>query len=91
MLGFGGHFTTKSRRYSTTRAALKTIRREWRRTHQSEHHTTKHTDEETTLVVGSLSFAGIGYRSGGDRWLALSAAARARVQRQIAREERMSA
>jgi hypothetical protein len=86
-----GHFATKSRRYSTTRAALKTIRREWPRSHHAEHHTTEHTDEETTLVIGGLSFAGIGYRSAGDRWLALTAAARARQQRQIAREECMSA
>ena len=33
MLGFGGHFATKSRRYSTTRTALKTARRQWRRAH----------------------------------------------------------
>ncbi|HEX2290680.1 MAG TPA: replication initiator [Pseudonocardiaceae bacterium] len=87
MLGFGGHFATKSRRYSTTRAALKTIRREWRRAHQSEHHTA----EETTLVVGALIFAGIGYRSAGDRWFALTVAAKTREQRQIAKEERSAA
>ena len=50
-------------------------------------HTADHTDEETTLVVGNLTFAGIGYRSSGDRWLALTAAAQAREQRQIAKEE----
>lgn len=92
MLGFGGHFTTKSRRYSTTRHALKTARREWRRTRhhtrRAEHHTTDHTDEETTLIVGALSYAGIGYRSTGDRWLALTAAAQAREQRHTTKEER---
>ena len=31
MLGFGGHFATKSRRYSTTHKALRAARREWRR------------------------------------------------------------
>jgi hypothetical protein len=91
MLGFGGQFTTKSRRYSTTRKALKTARRHWQRTRQHAKHLG--TDvascaEETTLIVGALSFAGIGYRTTGDQWLALTAAAKAREQRRIAKEER---
>jgi replication initiator protein RepSA len=90
-----GHFATKSRRYSTTRTALKTARREWRRAHHHarrvEHHTAEYADEETTLVIGALAFAGIGYRSAGDRWLALTAATKAREQRQIAKEERSAA
>jgi hydrogenase maturation factor HypF (carbamoyltransferase family) len=90
-----GHFATKSRRYSTTRRALKTARRQWRRTHhyarRAQHCTADHIDEETTLIVGALTFAGIGYRSSGDRWLALTAAAQAREQRQIAKEERIIA
>jgi hypothetical protein len=32
MLGFGGHFSTKSRRYSTTLTALRNVRRDWRTT-----------------------------------------------------------
>jgi hypothetical protein len=31
ILGFGGHFSTKSRRYSTTLGALRQARRDWRR------------------------------------------------------------
>jgi hypothetical protein len=90
MLGFGGQFITKSRRYSTTRKALKTARRHWQRTRQ--HTKQPGTDvansaEETTLIVGALSFAGIGYRTTGDQWLALTAAAQARKRRQIAKEE----
>jgi hypothetical protein len=92
LFGFGGHHTTKSRRYSTTRTALKAARRRWRRTHhrtrRAQHDIADHTDEETTLVVGTLTFAGIGYHSTGDQWLALTAAAQAREQRQIAKEER---
>ena len=92
MLGFGGHFATKSRRYSSTRQALKTARRHWQRARhyarRAQHHTTEHTDEQTTLVVSALTFAGIGYRSTGDHWLALTAAAQAREQRRIAKEER---
>ena len=91
MLGFGGHFATKSRRYSTTRQALKTARRQWRRARhyarRAQHHTAEHIDEETTLIVGNLTFAGIGYRSAGDRWLALTAAAQAGEQREIAKQE----
>jgi excisionase family DNA binding protein len=83
--------TTKSRRYSTTRTALKTARRHWRRSHHytrpAQHHTTNHTDDDTTLIVGTLTFAGIGYRTTGDQWLALTAAAQAREQRRIAKEE----
>ncbi|MDQ4092076.1 MAG: hypothetical protein M3143_01245 [Actinomycetota bacterium] len=90
-----GHFATKSRRYSTTRAALKTARREWRRAHHHAcrvaHHIAERTAEETTLVVGTLTFAGMGYRSNGDRWLALTAAAQAREQRKAAKQERNAA
>jgi hypothetical protein len=95
LLGFGGHHTTKSRRYSTTRTALKAARRHWRRTHhhtrRAHHDTADHTEEQTTLIVGTLTFAGIGYRTTGDQWLALTAAAQAREQRQTAKEERRSA
>ncbi|MCA1821229.1 MAG: hypothetical protein LC644_05600 [Pseudonocardia sp.] len=91
MLGFGGQFTTKSRHYSTTRKALKAARRHWQRTQhqarQSSTDTTSRETEQTTLIVGALSFAGIGYRTTGDQWLALTAAAQAREQRQIAREQ----
>jgi hypothetical protein len=93
--GVAGHFASKSRRYSTTRKALKTARQQWRRarhhTRRAEHHTTDHTEEETTLIVGALTFAGIGYRNTGDQWLALTAAAQAREQRRIAKEERITA
>lgn len=92
MLGYGGHHTTKSRRYSTTRTALKTARRHWQqlRHHRprAQHHTTDHTEDDTTLIIGNLTFAGIGYRTTGDQWLALTAAAQAREQRRIAKEER---
>ena len=86
-----GHFATKSRRYSTTRTALKQARHHWHRTHRINHHTAEHTDEETTITVGVLTFIGMGYRSTGDRWLALTAATQAREQRHIAKDERMCA
>ena len=87
MLGFGGHFGTRSRRYSTTLRALRAARRTWRRRELVE---TREHVEETTLVVGSWSYAGSGWRTTADALLATSAAARAREQRRIAREEMSS-
>lgn len=84
LFGFGGHHTTKSRHYSTTRTALKEARYCW---YRARHRT----DEETTLVVGNLTFVGVGYHSAGDQWLALTASARAREQRQMAKEQRIAA
>jgi hypothetical protein len=92
MLGFGGHFSTKSRRYSTTLGALRrarvayAIRRRrggtlpldaWGRPE----------DDQAVLVVASWHYLGSGYQSTGEAWLAASAAARAREARRIAKEE----
>jgi hypothetical protein len=83
MLGFGGHFSTKSRRYSTTLGALRrarvtyAIRRRrgdtlpldaWGRPE----------DDQAVIVVASWRYLGRGYRSTGEAWLAASAAGRAR-------------
>jgi hypothetical protein len=92
MLGFGGHFSTKSRRYSTTLGALRrarvayTVRRRrggvlpldaWGRPE----------DDQAVIVVASWAYFGSGYQSTGEAWLAASAAARAREARRIAKEE----
>jgi hypothetical protein len=46
-----------------------------------------HDDQQTTtLVVNFLEFVGSGWRNPGDAMLALAAAARAREQRQAARD-----
>jgi hypothetical protein len=89
MLGFGGHFATKSRRYSTTHKALRVARREWRRSHV-EHRRRDHDpdDTDTTLIVSALTLAGIGWNTTADAQLAASAAARAREQRHTAKTER---
>jgi hypothetical protein len=84
MLGFGGHFGTRSRRYSTTLRALRRARRTWRRRELVE--AREHT-EDTTLVVGSWTYAGTGWRTNADALLAASAAARARERRRVGREE----
>jgi hypothetical protein len=39
------------------------------------------------IVIASWVYVGSGHATEGERWLALSAAARAREQRQVAREE----
>jgi len=87
MLGFGGHFSTKSRAYSTTLKKLREARLIWRREH---HRTTEHTDVETTLIVGTFSFAQSGWRNTGDAMLANTAAALARERRLVGKEEAAS-
>jgi hypothetical protein len=97
MLGFGGHFATKSRRYSTTHKALRAARRTWQRTQQRLQRrpaAVRPDDldaEETTLVVGTLAFAGMGWHSPADQLLATSAAARAREYRRTVKQERQAA
>jgi hypothetical protein len=88
----GGHFSTKSRRYSTTLGTLRqarvayAIRRRrgnaipldaWGRLE----------DDQAVIVVASWLYVGRGYQTTGEAWLAASAAARAREARRIAKEE----
>ena len=84
MFGYRGHFATKSRRYSTTMRVLRAARRDWVRRQQP---TARHEIDGTVITVTDLRWAGQGWRTTGDALLALSAAARAREQRRIAREE----
>jgi hypothetical protein len=92
MLGFGGHFSSKSRRYSTTLGALRrsrvayAIRRRrgdalpldaWGRPE----------NDQAVIALASWSYLGSGYQTTGEAWLAASAAARAREARRIAKEE----
>jgi hypothetical protein len=85
MLGFRGHFASKSRRYSTTLGAIRGERRAYRQ-RQAAEHARELLDDDTTLVVSHWEFAGVGYLTGGDAALALSASVRARERRQAARE-----
>ncbi|MGW2490070.1 replication initiator [Streptomyces sp. NPDC001606] len=68
MLGFRGHFSTKSRRYSTTLGALRDARAAWRRAQASP---AVPQDGETTLVLAHWVFAGTGL-SPAEAWLAAS-------------------
>ena len=84
MLGYRGHFATKSRRYSTTMRALSAARRDW---HRRQHPRPYSYSDVTVITDTHLEWAGRGWRTSGDALLALSAAARAREHRQVARSE----
>jgi hypothetical protein len=80
MLGFRGHFSTKSRRYSTTLAALRGARRQWRTegmlaAHGLDPRTTVEQraqvslddlgdDDDVVLVAGDWRYVGRGYTPG---------------------------
>lgn len=88
-LGFGGHFSTKSRRYSTTLGTLRAARRDWNRVQpqQDPTDTAEPGDEPDILTLGHLTYAGIGWHTSADAQLAATAATHARERRQAAREE----
>jgi hypothetical protein len=88
MLGYRGHFATKSRRYSTTMRALRSARRDWQR-RQSP--LARRYADKTVITEAKLEWAGRGWHTNGDALLALSAAARAREHRRVAREETRTA
>ncbi len=92
MLGFGGHFLTKARRYSLTFRDLRAARVTYRRSQDTgpEHgpiRTADHTGEETVLVVGTFTYTGTGWKTSGDALLANTAADQARKRRQAGRDE----
>ncbi|WP_433652087.1 replication initiator [Micromonospora zamorensis] len=95
MLGYGGHFLTKARRYSVTFQLLRDTRVAFRR-HEHEHQADEqpaalravdHLDDTTPLIVGTLTFAGVGWHTTGDALLANTAAAMARARHAAGREE----
>jgi hypothetical protein len=89
MLGFRGHFATKSRSYSTTLGAIRRERSDYRRSQVDDARPIgiqDQADDDTTLVIAQWEFAGLGHLTGGDAALALSAAARARERREAARD-----
>jgi len=91
MLGYGGHFLTKSRRYSVTFGQLRRARADHRR---AERHPGgerdpwgRPLDETVVLVISTWTYAGTGYTAALDGGLALASAARAREHRRVRREE----
>jgi hypothetical protein len=92
MLGFGGHWSTKSRRYSTTFGVLRRTRVAFAKRRRARDGVPldawgRPEVDQAAIVIASWMYVGSGYATEGERWLALSAAARAREHRRIAREE----
>ncbi len=91
--GFAGHFLTKTRRRVVRFATLRDTRIIYRRTEDQAAidpgtvRVVDHLDEETTLIVGTLTFAGVGWHNNGDAMLANTAAAMARARHETGREE----
>lgn len=82
MLGFRGHFSTKSRRYSVTLGSLRGARRTWRlRQLLTKTKPTETIDSNEVLVIGSWAYAGMGWLTDGDKALATEAADAARQWR----------
>jgi hypothetical protein len=85
MLGFGGQFFSKSKRYSTTFKALRKVRTDWRRRiHRQDRIDTQladQHDDDTTIVINTLTYVGSGWHTTGDALLANTSAALARERR----------
>lgn len=84
-LGYSGHCFTKSRRYSTTFKALRAARAEHAAAHAGE---ASAKSDHNLVRVSAWSYDGREYPRAGDELLAMSAHARAREHRQLARQER---
>jgi hypothetical protein len=92
-LGYRGHITTKSRRYSTTMTALRAVRHRWRihRADQPEHDDFQNNPNGQHYWSSSMSelsdwrIDGAGHRNDGERLLVRTAALRAREYRYLAR------
>jgi hypothetical protein len=90
MLGFRGHFSTKSRRYSTTLGALRQVRADYRAAQQRASLGLPDPDEHpesTVLVVAHWSSAGHGHTP-NESWLAANIRRDIEQSRELAREER---
>jgi hypothetical protein len=87
-LGFRGRFGTASRAFSVTLTSLRAARRDFKRdcptgdaARWHEESDLDQVGEDTTLVVGSWRFVGMGWLTNGDAALAADTAARAREHR----------
>lgn len=103
-LGFRGHFSTKSRRYSCTLGALRRARRRWQQLAAETRRTgipldvadlearlLADDDDETTLVIGAWIYFGTGWRNETETALAHASAGRAREYAQWRAEQRRNA
>ena len=87
-LGFRGHITTKTRRYSTTLQALRARRFRWQ---MMRNHMPAELDQPAHIKADDgepvlWEFRGCGHATTGERLLVLTAALSARQRRQAARD-----
>ncbi|MFB6536183.1 replication initiator protein RepSA [Streptomyces noursei] len=90
MLGFRGHFSTKSRQYSTTLGALRQVRADYRAAQQRAHLGLPDPDdhpEATTLTLAHWAYAGHGHTP-GESWLAANIRRDIQHNRETAHEHR---
>ncbi|MFJ3962030.1 replication initiator protein RepSA [Streptomyces sp. NPDC090036] len=91
MLGFRGHFSTKSRAYSTTLGALRQVRADYRAAQERRERGLPDPDdassEDSTLVLAHWTYAGHGHTP-GESWLAATIARALKEDRELAREIR---
>lgn len=80
MLGFRGHFLTKSRRYSVTFGQLRAARRTWR---LATNLAAAELDPNDVLVINDWRFDGVGYTNEAERELAAAIATRIRQHRAL--------
>ncbi|MGW3073007.1 replication initiator [Kitasatospora sp. NPDC001132] len=85
MLGFRGHFSTKSRCYSVTLGQLRDDRRAWRTEQARAHADLPDLDPSTTLVIGHWTYHGSGYSPGAEL-LAAAVWHRRELERQFTAE-----
>ncbi|WUO34837.1 replication initiation protein [Streptomyces sp. NBC_00286] len=85
MLGFRGHFSSKSRRYSTTLGALRQTRADYRAGQERQTLGLDGTEPDTVLVLTSWQYAGHGHTP-GESALAASIARDLQLNRETARE-----
>ncbi|MFI1104190.1 replication initiator protein RepSA [Streptomyces melanogenes] len=89
MLGFRGHFSTKSRQYSTTLGALRQVRADYR---AAQHRVSLglpdpvQNPEATTLTLAHWTYAGHGHTP-GESWLAANIRRDIAQNRELARQE----
>ncbi|MFE2049044.1 replication initiator protein RepSA [Streptomyces sp. NPDC059459] len=85
MLGFRGHFSSKSRRYSTTLGALRQARADFRAAQEREALALDDREPDTVLVLADWQYAGHGHTP-GESALAATIARDLQGNRETARE-----
>jgi len=82
MLGFRGHFVTKSRSYSTTLGELRAARAAYRARQDEPLDDADINDDDSTVVLSVWQYIGSGYLNPGDVLLAAGVEASLRVARE---------